>query len=426
MKKNFKTFATILVLCTLGFAFSSCSNGSSGDEDAPKEIAEVITEGTVSPVTVIEGKRVAECECEDGTYIFTQESSGFYSSQARAAAPIQYGTWKLVKDDAVIYSGYFEGDISKFGTSDANITLNLTVEMAAIDGELSFVSETKEFEFTVNSLTFQATIPEVQIVEKEQLPAPVGEDPFAGKTFYCYDEIIYEFKTDGTVYVRYDDDPTISVASYSYNTKTKSIYIQYTSIIIGNKKYTKVNEMIAVYIAAMTKEICIGNLIGGRPNGYTIDDSNYALAKELLEKMYHKSIPAGMKRILCGEYEINGEELEINDRVDFSEFTYTGRIEQESRISISDIDIDIACADCMYKIIPEINMNDKIIVSDVTYKVTRTPVAGGNEYALEVERLSGIKATFRYIDEGIAVKFTEYPEELSELLKHEISLEDRN
>ena len=114
MKKNFKTFATILVLCTLGFAFSSCSNGSSGDEDAPKEIAEVITEGTVSPVTVIEGKRVAECECEDGTYIFTQESSGFYSSQARAAAPIQYGTWKLVKDDAVIYSGYFEGDISKY------------------------------------------------------------------------------------------------------------------------------------------------------------------------------------------------------------------------------------------------------------------------------------------------------------------------
>lgn len=119
-------------------------------------LAEVFTTGTVAePETNSSGEITLECSDSDGgKYVFVQQP-------ARAA--IMTGTWKFIKNDVVLFSGTFEGNISSVESLES---LSLTVtEAANEDGDLVATKENNSFVFEITEgKTFTATIPPVEVV----------------------------------------------------------------------------------------------------------------------------------------------------------------------------------------------------------------------------------------------------------------------
>lgn len=117
---------------------------------------EVSTTGTIAePETNSSGEITLECTDSDGgKYVFVQQS-------ARAA--IMTGTWKFIKNDVVLFSGTFEGNISSIESLES---LSLTVtEAANEEGDLVAAKENNSFVFEIKEdNTFTATIPPVEVV----------------------------------------------------------------------------------------------------------------------------------------------------------------------------------------------------------------------------------------------------------------------
>ena len=116
---------------------------------------EVSTTGTIAePETNSSGEITLECSDSDGgKYVFVQQP-------ARAA--IMTGTWKFIKNDVVLFSGTFEGNISSVESLES---LSLTVtEAVNEEGELVEAKENNSFVFEITEgKTFTATIPPVKI-----------------------------------------------------------------------------------------------------------------------------------------------------------------------------------------------------------------------------------------------------------------------
>ena len=163
MKK--RVLAFILVLACL--ICIGCSNGN--NLTPPMQLGptptvfpveyetldEVSTTGTIAePKTNSSGEITLECTDSDGgKYVFVQQS-------ARAA--IMTGTWKFIKNDVVLFSGTFEGDISSVENLES---LSLTVtEAVNEEGDLVAAKENNSFVFEITEgKTFTATIPPVKI-----------------------------------------------------------------------------------------------------------------------------------------------------------------------------------------------------------------------------------------------------------------------
>ena len=116
---------------------------------------EVYTTGTIAePETNTSGEITLECTDSDGgKYVFVQQSAG---------AAIMTGTWKFIKNDVVLFSGTFEGNISSIESLES---LSLTVtEAANEEGDLVATKENNSFVFEITEgKTFTATIPPVKI-----------------------------------------------------------------------------------------------------------------------------------------------------------------------------------------------------------------------------------------------------------------------
>lgn len=116
---------------------------------------EVSTTGTIAePETNSSGEITLECTDSDGgKYVFVQQSAG---------AAIMTGTWKFIKNDVVLFSGTFEGNISSIESLES---LSLTVtEAVNEDGDLVAAKENNSFVFEITEgKTFTATIPPVKI-----------------------------------------------------------------------------------------------------------------------------------------------------------------------------------------------------------------------------------------------------------------------
>ena len=184
MKRTFKVMGSLLLATSLIFGVVSCDNPSKGVDGSGTESGtgtesdsgagggseldkpdSVVTNGSVGEVST-KGD-VAELVCEDdngGKYIFTQELSVV---NQRTAASVG-GTWKYYLNDAIKYSGTFEGDI----TSDSLSTMTLKVEKVA--DESGFMKEAKAttFEFSISDNKFEATIPSVEIKESVDTTDP--------------------------------------------------------------------------------------------------------------------------------------------------------------------------------------------------------------------------------------------------------------
>lgn len=174
MKRTFKIMGSLLLAASLIFGVVSCDNPSKGVDGSGTESGtgtesdsgtgggseldkpdSVVTNGSVGEVST-KGD-VAELVCEDdkgGKYVFTQD----LSTLQRSAQSIG-GTWKYYLNDAIKYSGTFEGDI----TSDSLSTMTLKVEKVA--DKSGFMKEAKAttFEFSISDNKFEATIPSVEI-----------------------------------------------------------------------------------------------------------------------------------------------------------------------------------------------------------------------------------------------------------------------
>ena len=164
MKK--RVLAFILVLACL--ICIGCSNGNNltppmqlkpTEPLLPVEyetLDEVSTTGTIAePETNSSGEITLECtDSAGGKYVFVQQS-------ARAA--IMTGTWKFIKNDVVLFSGTFEGNISSIENLES---LSLTVtEAANEEGDLVATKEKNSFVFEITEgKTFTATIPPVEVV----------------------------------------------------------------------------------------------------------------------------------------------------------------------------------------------------------------------------------------------------------------------
>ena len=107
-----------------------------------------------TPTTNAEsGEITLECtDSEGGKYVFVQPN-------ARTA--VVTGTWKYTRDDKILFSGVFEGDISSEDLE--NLTLNVT-QAANEDGEMMATKGTNSFVFEITENTFTVTIPAVEIV----------------------------------------------------------------------------------------------------------------------------------------------------------------------------------------------------------------------------------------------------------------------
>lgn len=111
--------------------------------------------GTIAePETNSSGEITLECTDSDGgKYVFVQQS-------ARAA--IMTGTWKFIKNDVVLFSGTFEGNISSIENLES-LSLIVT-EAANEEGDLVATKENNSFVFEITEgKTFTATIPPVKI-----------------------------------------------------------------------------------------------------------------------------------------------------------------------------------------------------------------------------------------------------------------------
>lgn len=184
MKRTFKVMGSLLLATSLIFGVVSCDNPSKGVDGSGTESGtgtesdsgagggseldkpdSVVTKGSVGEVSTKGG--VAELVCEDdngGKYIFTQELSVV---NQRTAANVG-GTWKFYLNDAIKYSGTFEGDI----TSDSLSTMTLKVEKVADESGFMKETEAATFEFSISDNKFEATIPSVEIKESVDTTDP--------------------------------------------------------------------------------------------------------------------------------------------------------------------------------------------------------------------------------------------------------------
>ena len=126
--------------------------------EKPVTIEAVETTGKIGePKVSASGEAVLTCkDSKGGTYTFKQQVARAVESS---------GTWEYSKNEIVLFSGTFSGDINV--TAEAPLSsLNLTVTKAADkSGKLIETTEAKTFDFNVEPAgTFNATIPAVEIV----------------------------------------------------------------------------------------------------------------------------------------------------------------------------------------------------------------------------------------------------------------------
>ena len=163
MKKRVLAFMLVLAC----FICIGCSNGN--NLTPPMQLGptptvfpveyetldEVSTTGTIAePETNSSGEITLECTDSDGgKYVFVQQP---------AKAAIMTGTWKFIKNDVVLFSGTFEGNISSVESLES---LSLTVtEAVNEEGDLVAAKENNSFVFEITEgKTFTATIPPVKI-----------------------------------------------------------------------------------------------------------------------------------------------------------------------------------------------------------------------------------------------------------------------
>ena len=169
MKKRVLAFMLVLA-CLICIGCSNGNNTIQPTAQLPAEfkptepllpveyetLDEVSTTGTIAePETNSSGEITLECTDSDGgKYVFVQQP-------ARAA--IMTGTWKFIKNDVVLFSGTFEGNISSIESLES---LSLTVtEAANEEGDLVAAKENNSFVFEIKEdNTFTATIPPVEVV----------------------------------------------------------------------------------------------------------------------------------------------------------------------------------------------------------------------------------------------------------------------
>lgn len=438
MKKSL--LAALIAVSMLCFGFISCAgNSDDGTNDSGNTVSVVETTGTVTAAQSDgSGNLVAKCESDEGTYIFTQAISPLVSpsinSRTAATGTSAGGTWKLIKEGVVLYSGYYEGDISNIDSS--NITLNLTVEMAAVDGELVFVTETADFEFTVESATFTATVPEVKVVGAEELPAPVGEDPFKGKTLTVYgrDNLPseeYIFMDNMQVKIMSTKGNRGSLAKYSYNATTKKIYIQYIGIYINNQWFTDVNQMVAAYLSQYeSDEAILEYLVGSEnTNNYSITHENSVVFKKYLEKYLLKTVPEQMKKVLYGNYEIDGDALDIDEKNNFIKNSYRyNDNDNYIKFVMDEYDFTYRSANIEIQGIPALDKVKKTVICDNIYLFKRTMNIETEKYDLSFKELGSLEGSYTYVNDNyIKFKCTKYPEEVSEIFSNkEFPMEVRN
>lgn len=179
MKRTFKVMGSLLLATSLIFGVVSCDNpskgvdgsgtesdsGAGGGSETLDKTDSVVTNGSVGEVSTNDD--VVELVCEDdngGKYVFTQKLSVV---NQRTAANVG-GTWKFYLNDAIKYSGTFEGDI----TSDSLSTMTLKVEKVADESGFMKETEAATFEFSISDNKFEATIPSVEIKESVDTTDP--------------------------------------------------------------------------------------------------------------------------------------------------------------------------------------------------------------------------------------------------------------
>ncbi|MCQ2242373.1 hypothetical protein [Treponema sp.] len=231
MRKLLKVSAFMAAM-VLGFGLLGCSSGDDDSDNVPsdngKTTVEVKSTGTISAASEEGGYLVSRCtDSDSGEYEFKQAS-------ARSAAE---GEWKYTKDSKVLYEGTFEGDLSEMKDGSA-LKLELTVTKA--DGKL--VKEKKKFDFNVSAEgKFTAEIP---VLEPSLLPAPVGENPFAGSRYsHVYNDGPVFFTFTENEFSEGNDESLELKYKYSFDTTKKEIYTVLTSCRLGSKTYNSKEDV---------------------------------------------------------------------------------------------------------------------------------------------------------------------------------------
>lgn len=160
-----------------------------------------------------------------GTYNFTQPAT--VQASSRAASPTE--TWNYTNRNGIKqYEGTYNGDITKGGTNN----LNLTVEKAVDEnGTLQEVTEPQSFNFAVSDTgTFSATIPAVEIVVETTAPIPpatevkliktvtINQSSNSGNHQFCDSEYLMgcEFYSDKTFKIYLKGKFTASDFNFTY------------------------------------------------------------------------------------------------------------------------------------------------------------------------------------------------------------------
>lgn len=190
MKKTFTSIMALLLSSALVCGFVSCKNNDDDSSSAPvsKTTPAVSTTGTVSAATTnASGQKTATLTASNGSYTFTETSSGANANIASRAAvdSTKGGEWTFTETNSSIpkYFGSFKGDISKL--SSENVTLSLTAERTVLDHvALINLKDAKTFSLEATNSEFKATIPEVEAKKVTvTLPESKGTNPFNGKNF---------------------------------------------------------------------------------------------------------------------------------------------------------------------------------------------------------------------------------------------------
>ncbi len=211
--KRITSFITALFSAMLLFSFVACANGSSDDGNpeptpqpapAPQPTA-TETNGTVSADSIIIADDTAKITVDENSYyLFTEKSTEKNNdTRSRTAATTvdttKGGTWKFYKNNKLVYSGTYKGDISELAnivdsnssSSETSTGLSLELTVTAVadeDGDLYEITtdaEAATFTFEIkpsdeeDSFVFEATIPEVTVSETPAFTGiNVGDGPY--------------------------------------------------------------------------------------------------------------------------------------------------------------------------------------------------------------------------------------------------------
>ena len=217
--KRVTSFITVLFSAMLLFSFVACANGSSDDGNpaptttpepppqpapAPQPTA-TETNGTVSADSIIIADDTAKITVDENSYyLFTEKSTEKNNdTRSRTAATTvdttKGGTWKFYKNNKLVYSGTYKGDISELAnivdsnssSSETSTGLSLELTVTAVadeDGDLYEITtdaEAATFTFEIKpsdeeeSFVFEATIPEITVSETPAFTGiNVGDGPY--------------------------------------------------------------------------------------------------------------------------------------------------------------------------------------------------------------------------------------------------------